>query len=172
MKYLYTPQDVAVFFLTFDYPQSDERYVLREIWKSKLIPAKYRKDLRLFKQQVHLELFKHDDKLEDLDELNILMRDTEHAFCVDGSINEQGLIESYLKIIKLSLTYVEGIEYRRIKLRRLLKKFGYKRRSPQLVNYVQRTLAALGLRTYLRGYVPCDISEIDIDDMIIIRLKE
>jgi len=174
MKYLYTPQDIAVFALVSDFTQSDERYIIRDIWENdkRSISAKYRQDFNLFQRHIQLELSKIDGALSDIDELNILMRDTEHTFCIDGSINEYGIIESCFKIIKLELTYVEGKDYRKIKLRRLLKKFGYKRRSSQLIEHIQRTLTALGLKTFLKGHVPCNIEEINIDDMVMIRLKQ
>lgn len=173
MNYLYTAQDIAVFILASNLRQSDERSVIREIWENDkpFITPIYQQDFLLFRRHINLELSKLAGALSDIDELNILMRDTEHAFFVDGSINEQGIVESYFKIIKLGLIYIEGKEYRKIKLRRLLKKFGYKRRSAQLLEYIQRTLAVLGLKTYLKGYVPCDIAEIDIDDMVMIRLE-
>lgn len=174
MTYLYTPQDIAAFLLAADFTQSDERAIIKELWENKKasLPAQYRTDLALFRRHIYRELSKFNGLSTDLDELNILLKDTEHAFCVDGSINEQGIIDSYFKIVKLGLIYTEGKDYQRIKLRRLLKEFGYKRRSARLVEYVECTLATLGLETYLRGYVPCSISEIDVDDMIVIRLKD
>jgi hypothetical protein len=177
MIHHYTAHDIAIFLLVSNFTQSDERAVIRAIWEdNKLsIPAEYRQDYSLFRRHINLELSKHDGALSDIDELNMLMRDAGRSFNVDGDINEQGIqgvIESYFKIIKLSLIYIEGKEYRKIKLRSLLKKFGYKRRSTQLVDYTQRTLMELGLKTYLKGYTPCDISEIGIDDMVMIRLEE
>ena len=173
MKYLYTPYDIAVFFFVSDFPQSYERTVLHEIWEGNkgLIPAKYRIDETMFRRHIFFELSKFDGSLDDLDELNLLLRDTERSLLIDGTINEQGVIESYFKIIKLRLTYVSGRSYCKIKLRTLLRSFGYKRRSPQLVVGIQRTLRALELKTYLRDYVECNIAEIGIDDMVMIRLK-
>lgn len=173
MKYLYTPYDIAVFLLIANFTKSYERAVLHDIWENNKdsIPAKFRKSEVLFRRCVSFELSKFDGALDDIDELNLLMRDTEQSFYIDGTINEQGIIESYFKIIKLELTYVAGRDYRKIKLRRLLKQFGYKRRSAQLVAGIQRTLNALALKTYLRDYIPCDIAEIDIDEMVMIRLK-
>jgi hypothetical protein len=173
LKYLYTPYDIAVFFVVSDFTQSNERAVIRDIWENDKasIPTKYRKDEILFRRRIYFELSKFDGSLDDLDELNILMRDTDHALCIDGTINEQCVIESYFKIIKLELTHIPNKDYCKIKLRRLLKAFGYKRRSAQLVGSIRRTLGALKLKTHLRGYVPCDIAEIGIDDMVMIRLK-
>ena len=173
MKYLYTPHDIAVFFVASDLTVSYERSVLHNIWinEKDSIPSKFRKDEMYFRRMVYFELSKLTGFLDDVDELNLLMRDTDHAINIDGTINEQGITESYFKIIKLKLTYLPNKEFCKIKLRRLLKVFGYKRRSAHLVNGIQRTLRALKLKTYLRGYVPCDIAKIDIDDVIMIRLS-
>lgn len=173
MKYLYTPYDVAVFCLYADFKNSDERVIVSDIWENSKedIPAKYRDNSDHYIREIRLERFKLEDIQGELDELNLLMSDTEHAYCVDGALDEQGIIESYFKIVKLSLTHIEGCDFKKIKLRRLLQIFGYKRRSPQLVACIKRTLSALELNTYLKGYVPCDVSEIDINDMIMIRLK-
>lgn len=173
MKYLYTPYDVAIFLIISNFTQSDERAVLRDIWENDRdsISVKYRKDEVFFRRHVHLELSKYDGTLDELDELNLLMRDTSHMLYIDGVLNEQGVVEEYFKIIKLELVYSKGKDYRKIKLRRLLKAFGYKRRSTKLVDGIRRTLDKLELKTYLRGYVPCDIAEIGIDDTVIIRVK-
>ena len=173
MKYLYTPYDIAVFFVVSDFTQSHERTVLREIWENDKgsIPAIYRSDEALFRRHTYFEFSKFDGSLDDLDELNLLLLDTDSSLCFDDTINEQGIIESYFKIIKLSLTYVPGRSYYKIKLRTLLKWFGYKKRSLQIVNGIRRTLISLGLKTYLRDYMPCDIAEIGIGDMVMIRLR-
>ena len=105
-----------------------------------------------------------------MDELNLLMQDMDHCN-IDGSVNEQGVIESFFKIIKLQLTYTPDKAYRKIKLRTLVGRFGYKRRSVNLIVYIDEALEFLGLVTYLRGYVTCNITEIKLDDTVIIRLK-
>ena len=173
MKLYYTPYDIAVFLIATNFTRSDERAVLKDIWKNNSIPIPdiYQHDEITFRKKVNFEIAKFDGVLGDIDELNILLKDTEHSLSVENTIDERSIIESYFKIIKLELTYIYNKDCRKIKLRRLLKAFGYKRRSPQLVANVQRALNALGLKTYLKGYVPCDIAKINIDDMVIIRLK-
>ena len=76
---------------------------------------------------------------------------------------------SYFKFTRLSLLY-SGIEYRRLKLRTLLKVFGYRRRSEQLMQKIHAAMDSLQLQAYLKGHVPCDLSEIQIDQMVMIRL--
>ena len=167
----YSPYDVAVFLLACDLTHADELVTIHSIWAGNSIPIQYRQDEILFKRHIYWELSKFDGLMSDIEALNILLKDTEHALDMNGTVNEQGIIERYFKVIKLELTYAEGREFCKIKLRRLLKKFGYKRRSAQLVATIKSTLQTLELKTYVKGYVLCDIAEIGIDEMIMIRLK-
>lgn len=172
MSLLYTPQDIAVFLIASNFTQSDERRIIASVWENKKqqIARCYQRDFLLFRRHILNEISLMDGGRSEIDELNILMRDSDHQFIVENISKQQGIIESYFKTIKLGLRYVEGRKYRKIKLRRLLRKFGYKRRSAQLVAHIKWTLSALELKTYLRGYVPCDIAKINIDDVVIIRL--
>ena len=90
---------------------------------------------------------------------------------IDGPVYEQGVIESFFKLIKLQLTYTPNKVYRKIKLRTLLGRFGYERRSANLIFYIDEALKSLELVTYLRGHVPCNLAEIRLDDTVILRLK-
>lgn len=171
MKYLYTPYDIAVFFISADFSLSDEKNLLSRLSESADIPSKYRGNYPLLKKQVANEISNFDNTLDaEINALQILLKDVDRTFKINGIINEQGVIESYFKIIKLWLTFVEGCAFRKIKLRTLLKHFGYKRRSLQLVNEIESTLKALELKTFVRNHIACKISEADIDDMIIIRV--
>lgn len=72
-------------------------------------------------------------------------------FSIGESGYEQGVIGSYFKIIKLRLKYFPKTDYCKIILWNLITRFGYKRRTSALVEYINRTINALGLRAYLRG---------------------
>ena len=172
MTSCYSIHDIALFLLYSDFRHSVELAVIRDLWESQkpCIPEEYRDNKLLFRRHIDSEQAKLDGHGKDLQELIILLKDTEYAIDTDETIHEEENIESFFRIVKLSLIYGEGKDYRKIKLRKLLKHFGYKRRSAQLVEYVRRTLDALNLKTYLRGNVPCDISEVRIDDMVMIRL--
>jgi len=176
MKYLYTPKDFAVFFLVSDFSWSYERVIINDVFHSKinLVPVKYRKNKKLFFQHIYNEISKFDGTLDDEDfiALTLLLRDTDQPLQIEYKINsEKNFLERYFKIIKFELLYIKDRDYKKVKLRRLLKVFGYKRRSQKLIENIKRTLSALGLSTYLKNHIPCNIAEINIDDMIIIRLK-
>ena len=172
MRCIYTPYDIAIFFTASDFEQRKERSILHNIWKNDnaLVPDIYRTDEVLFRRRVYAELSKFDGTPNDLDELNLLMRDMGESFYIKSESMEQDIIESYFKIIKLELKYIPNLNHRKVKLRRLLKRFNYKRRSVKLVTNIKQTLSTLELKTYLKDYVLCDIADISIDDMIMIRL--
>ena len=77
----------------------------------------------------------------------------------------------YYKILRLRILY--GNEpYVRVKLRTLLAKYGYKRRSQQMVSGFEQCLDFYRLEASLRGGAPCAISDEPLDTMVIFRIKE
>jgi len=172
MKCHYTPHDIAVFFLISNFTQRDERMVLNAIWKNEnaLLSDAYRKDETRFRRVVYAELSKFDSTPEELDELKLLMRDIEVSPLFENEQMMQDIIASYFKIIKLELKYTREVKYRKTKLRTLLRRFHYKRRSVKLAKEIKQILRTLKLKTYLRDYVPCDIAKVSVDDVIIFRL--
>lgn len=59
-----------------------------------------------------------------------------------------------------------------IKLRTLLKQYGYRRRSAKLLEHLEQCMAFYQLQPYLRGGIPCKLSEISIDEMVVFRLSD
>ena len=172
MRYVYTPNDIAVFLLKANFTMRDEQKVLRKLWEEKThISTRYRQDELKFRQAVRLELASYALDKKDFDELDLIMRDVDSKYTVLTSTQEHDYIFRYFKIIRLELLFITEKDYCKIKLRRLLKHFGYKRRTQTLVQDIQDTMKKLSLISYLRGYVPCKIEEIGLDDMVMIRLK-
>ena len=58
----------------------------------------------------------------------------------------------------------------RIKLRTLLKQYGYKRRSQLLLQHINRCMLFYHLGATLRGGVPCSIEDADLDQMLTFRV--
>lgn len=169
----YTPRDIALYLRYADFSHSAELAVIRDLCSSQraFLQEEYRDNRPLLRRHIDSELAKLDEDGKDLRELIILLQGTEYAIDTDEVDHKEDAIESFFKIVRLSLIYGQENGYRKIKLRRLLKHFGYKRRSAQWVARVQCALDDLDLKTYLKGNIPCDISEIDIDNMVMIRLK-
>ena len=68
------------------------------------------------------------------------------------------------------ILYGYGNDYVRIKLRTLLKQYGYKRRSQLLLQHINRCMLFYHLGATLRGGVPCSIEDADLDQMLTFRV--
>ena len=173
MKYLYTPFDVALYIWTSNLTITQEYFVIDSLWERRdtEIWHLYSKDKKTFVNSMYHELYIMEGYLGNADELNLIFQEMGSKFNVGETNFEQGVIESYFKLIKLKLTYTPNIDYCKIKLRNLIGRFGYKRRTKSLVECIERTTNALGLKVYLRGWEYCNIATVALDDMIIIRGK-
>lgn len=139
----YTPKEVAQFLKISDFPYSKERQMISKI---------YPQDTTFYEKCVDAEL----------------------ELLLEGRYptkNQDADLWSFFKVIKLRLVYHEECEFVRLKLRTVLKEFGYKRRSDKLMSVIEEILNELGLDTFLKGYVACELKEIDLDDFVMIRLK-
>ena len=78
-------------------------------------------------------------------------------------------LDLFFKNLRIRIVVDGSRDYVRIKLRTLLREYGYKRRSKMLVDYVNSCMDFFCLRAYLRGGVECEIKNIDIDEMLTFR---
>ena len=174
-KYLFTPLDIALFFNYSDFTLSDEKYIRDDIWENRyeVLEPKYRNNKYKFIKKVNSYIQMLDDNyLDEFEAINRTLSELGSNYEFGGYDEDDNYIESYFRLIKLKLSYLEDCDYVRIKLRTLLRNFGYKRRTEKLVLSINRSVKKLKLECSLRGREACNIGEISLDDMIIIRLKE
>ena len=76
----------------------------------------------------------------------------------------------FFMMLRLRLIYDYEKEYTRMKLRTLLKHYGYKRRSEAITSRIRDCLMFYHIQPYLKGEQECDIRDISLDDMITFRL--
>ena len=168
-KYKLTPQDAATYFFIENFSHKRESEILLDLYEhhNQMIVWDYRHDHLLFKQSVMnlLNLYELDDRT--YNEAELILREVDSTIEADTGADYFG---AYFKLIWLQLMY-SGISYRKIKLRTLLHDFGYKRRTEALTSSMIHALNALELVTYLRNYEVCDIRDVKLDDMIMIRLS-
>lgn len=169
-KYLFTPRDLAIFFLFADTALSREREVLIDLFHkhNSSIVYPFRKDFVRLHKAVSDLIIKFETDCNELEEAQAIMQE------VNGVSTEQTTEPDYccgyFKLVKLRLLYTN--EYIKIKMSTLLSDFGYKRRSKVLVSTIKTVLKKLNIIPYTRGYEVCDIGEADIHTMIIFRLGE
>ncbi len=171
MKKLYTPFDIALFFASANLTISEEQSILVSLWQhNNVIDFEYCKGKKQFRKSVFREL----DNLigvENVFEIDLIFKDMGSKFSLLEFNSEQDAISSFFKVIKLNLTHAPGKNHCRIKLRNLIKNFGYKKRSAALIDNINSTISSLDLTVCLRGRKPCNINTVPLDNIIVIRLN-
>lgn len=165
-----TPQDIADYMLYEDVTHKREIEILSDLFNNHndMIIQNYRNDYLKLKQQVFTFMNIYELSNDEYSEAEQILRETADVKEL-YSYDEADCFGEYFKFIWLQLMY-SGISCRKMKLRNLLKAFGYKRRSKKLINCIQQAIDNLNLKVYLRDHMPCNIYDIDIGDIIIIRL--
>lgn len=163
-------KDIAGFLLKKDYQISQERKIVKEIWKNKTdIPLKYKNNLELFLRDIHYEISKLDMDMVEYDEIVQLYE--EFDLLIDLDYNQTDDLDDFFKNIKLSLIYTQDKDFYQIKMRSLLKKLGYKKRTYKLNENIKKAIENQQLHTYNRRHIKCNISSLKLDDVLIIKLK-
>lgn len=76
----------------------------------------------------------------------------------------------FFMILRLRIKYTGNQGYVRMKLKTLLRNYGYKRRSRQLMNHIRDCMMFYHIQSYLRNGEKCDIGMINVNDMIVFRV--
>ena len=79
-------------------------------------------------------------------------------------------LDLFFKKIRIQILYGKGNDYVRVKLRTLLKHYGYKRRSQLLIQHINRCLYFYHLEITVRGGIPCLIEDATLDQMLIFHV--
>jgi hypothetical protein len=172
-NYHYTAEDIALFLLMADMRLSEQQRVFQSIWMwdKDSIPIEYRADFWAFKRRVEFELDKLNGLVGNVNELQVILKDfSDIKLDLPADKYEQNVIAHYFKFIRLDLCYGNKL-YRKIKLKRLLDAFGYRRRSQALVEHIESTLNRLDLKLYVKNNERCRIADVTIHKMLVIRLR-
>ena len=135
--------------------------MLEKIWKedNQYLSPFYRTNLR----QLYLDVHYWTDYLCDKP---VIDKEVEEAAFITDYFD----IDLFFKMKRVQILYLDGQDYVRMKLRTLLKAYGYKRRTQELLKYLRECMMFYHMQTYLRGKEECDIGEIGLDEMITIRV--
>lgn len=173
MKYKITPVDVANYFLISNLRVSQEHEVIQDLFQQHNleIAFPFRKDFRRFRTAIYDYINGFDLSDEDFTEADLILKEVSDGIICSfqDEVDAYDHFAFYFKLVKLEVMYSQK-HYKRLKLRTILREFGYQRRSNVLMENLNRTLKALKLSTYLRGNEKCRIADVSLDDMIIIRI--
>lgn len=171
----YSPLDLAAVLRSFELGAREEAELLERLWTydRAFLSAKYRGDKRNL--ILDIDYWQHylNDKSAIDAEFPAIQNDMRS---LDSQANEEQFISDnmdldlFFKSMRIRILFIGKQDYARIKLRTLLKVYGYQRRSARLLAYIQECLTFFHLEAYLRGE-PCKIDEISLDDMITFRIS-
>lgn len=171
----YSALDIAVIISSMQLGCRDENKILDLIWdgEKSFLTKQYRSNKRKFILDTYHWIQYFYDKAEIDKEFPAVQKDFEYsnrALQSNQLTNDFSDLDLFFKSIRIRILYENGKDYVVIKLRTLLKQYGYKRRSTLLLQHIERCMLFYHLEATLRGGVPCDIKDISLDQMLIFRV--
>ena len=173
----YTPLDVAAILSTWDLNCREELQIASGIWtyETEFLDPKYRFQRKEFLYAVRYWGHYFYDKPSLDIEFPAVQKD---LYAVGSRMDSEQLtsdfsnLDLFFKNVRLKILFYQQQDYIRIKLRTLLARYGYKRRSPILIDHILTCLAFYHLSASLRGGEPCDIRTVPLDKMIVFRVED
>lgn len=113
------------------------------------------------------------DKIAIEKEFPAIKKDLEqsgNAASTELLLSEHFDVDLFFKVLRLRILYLNEKKFVKMKLRSLMKEYGYKRRSDKFMQYIRDCLMFYHIQTYVKGGVLCDICEVNIDEMIVFRV--
>ena len=90
---------------------------------------------------------------------------------VSGWMRDDFNIDLFFKKLRVQILYLGKQDYLRMKLRRLMARYGYQRRSKDFVRFLKILLVFYHIQTALRGNDICDVETMgSLDDMLTFRV--
>ena len=174
-KLCYSALDIAVFVSCVHLGCQDESKMLNSIWEGEkaFLAKPYRTNKRKFILDTYHWIQYFYDKAVIDKEFPVIQKDLAHSdldLQAEQLTNDFSDLDLFFKSIRIRILYEQGKDYVVIKLRTLLKQYGYKRRSALLLQYINHCMLFYHLEATLRGGVPCDIKDADLDQMMIFRV--
>ena len=170
----YSAIDIAFILQDLKLGCREESKILDLIWDNEkaFLSKQYRDNKRKFLLDIyHWEHYILDKDAID-EELDAIKKEWE---CSDRTLQIDQLsgyfsdFDIFFKSCRIKVLY-GGINYVSIKLRVLLERYGYKRRSSLIVQYIKHCLLFYKLKVSLFGGYSCDIETVDLDAMLMFRV--
>lgn len=171
----YTALDIAAIVNSMEMGMKAEAKLLDQLWKfdrSLFLPKYYDNQRKLILDVHYWTDYLHDKPIIDAEYPAI-----QKEFLAIGSkmtmdvlINDFSDLDLFLKSLRIKILYLDGKGYSRVKLRSLLRQYGYKRRSKKLMQYIRECCDFYHIKTYLRGGIAFNVEMIGIDEMITFRV--
>lgn len=171
-----TATDLAIIFDQLNLGFRRQMWIVDDLWENNkwILPRKYRAKNKK-KKYIEEVLYQIDYlyQKEDIDESIEVIK--KNARELGYKLNEEHLTEDFsgisefFKILWIQLKYVNKSGYARAKIRTILERYHYKRRSVKFCEYIDECLYFYKIQPSVRG-AKCDMRTVPIDTMITFRL--
>ena len=173
---LYSALDIAAIVYNMQLGCKEELKLLDLIWcrERKYLYSNHCENKRLFIHDVlyWLQYFNEKDIIDS--EFPAIQKD----FASLGNLLDKELytndfsnLDLFFKNVRIRILYLDDQNYVRVKMRTLLKRYGYKRRSQLLLQHIKQCVSFYNLEATTRGGKPCLFDQIDLDTMIVFRVE-
>lgn len=171
----YSAIDIAAIISSMHPGYREESRMLDLIWENETVflAAPYRTNRRKFLLEVYYWMHYFYEKPVLDQEFPVIQKDLTYSNGIlhdDQYTSDFTDLDLFFKSIRLRILYGGGHDYVRIKLRTLLKQYGYKRRSQLLLQHINQSMFFFHLEASLRGGIPCSIETAELDQMLIFRI--
>lgn len=170
---LYRPHDIAWIICSQDMQARESQQFIKDVWEYEraYIHPQYLKDLRVFS----LDVMNQVNYYCNFDEYNSeFPQINKHLFEIGSSTvlteNEySNSFDLFFKNMRLKIMLGKNQTFVRMKLRTLLKAYGYQKRTKRMTEYIKNCLYFYHIETYTKGE-KCDLEYVMLDDMITFRI--
>lgn len=172
-RYRYSPYDIAIYINQEDLKLSEMEKLKIDIWEKRelLIQNKWKKDYRYWNQTIKKYLNQFDGYYgHDIIKINKDFKENGSSYVLNSMTSDSSRVDTYFKQIRLILEY-SGKKYVKRKFRTVLYALGYKRRSKDLIIWINFSLEKLNMTCFINKD-KCDFTKVDLDDMVTFRLNK
>ena len=171
---LYSPYSIAYVIRSNNMGIKECSTFISKVWneEKEYLPFCYKRDQR----KLFLDVMFQINYMENEEEYNIEfpkinkdLLDAGSELQIDEVMFERNL-DLFFMNMRLNILFVSSQGYKRMKLRTLLRQYGYSRRSSNINRYFEKCFWFYHIETFVRGGIRCNINEIGLDDMIIFRV--
>lgn len=170
----YSASDIAQIICIHDLGQKQQTELLNQIWETDrmFLQNDIANDKKKFFLDVENYIHYFFDKVAIDAEFPVVLKDAEASGCYIENPGESEFdnMNMFFKNLRYRILFLESRGYVSMKIRTLMSHYGYKRRSPQFVEYLKKCLYFYHIDVNSKGYTLCDIGTESVDTMVTFRV--
>ena len=171
----YSALDLAVLISIRELGEKEIATFIEDVWNKErnFLDPQSKDNLRKLILDTHYWIYYFYDKPNIDAEFPSIQRDMidlGNTVIKDNYTSDFSGLDLFFKNIRIRIIVDGSKDYVRIKLRTLLKQYGYKRRSKMLIDYINDCMKFYHLKAFLRGGIECKVEDVGIDEMLTFRI--